>query len=268
MKWFVIVVIVAAISLKVNGLNMTPNIKFKFKQLIEAPIVEYEAEIIRATFSNLEISEFYVMKLKTITYLKDQHRKLLWSIEIIYNKKCECERQVEYPLYNESNMTKEMELNYQNQKENKHEILAVLTFNYSIRFLVETYGCKNSDHEDKIHKNEITLILYKNIEPLNVKVFNQTFVVYAYILGYLQIINKAIENNSVERNEEIFYDIIHYCEKNANNINHVSSFDDLYSDVTIKNPKNVWLSFIVSVVIVLTILVLTTSISTFCNDDM
>ena len=268
MKWFVVVVIVAAISLEVNGLNREPNVKFKFKRLTVGPIVEYEAQTIRETYSNLQISEFYSVKLKTMTYLKNQRLKFLWVLEIKYNKRCECEREVKLPFYTVSNITEEMENNYQTQEEDKYEILAFLTFNHSMKFLMEAYGCMNSDPKDKIHKNEFTLILYKTNEPLNLKIWNNQFVVYSYILGYLRIINTAIENNTDENNEKVFSDIVNYCQENTDNINHVSKFDDLYSDSTIEAPKMVKFPFIVPVVIVLTILVLTAIISTFCNDVM
>ena len=86
MKWFVIVVIFAAMYLKIEGLKMNPNVKFGFKQLTSDHTVDYTFEKIRETYSNLQISQFYDIKLKELTYLKKQHGKLVWSLLIEYKK--------------------------------------------------------------------------------------------------------------------------------------------------------------------------------------
>lgn len=153
---------------------------------------------------------------------------------------------------------------YEDSEGKKLEVVDNLTYNYSFPTLMNFYGCHNAVNNDMMHWNQIKLILFKNSQKFEITAWNQTITAYPFMLGHIQIMNTAIEDNTEEENEVVFNDLIEYCQKvlKSENKNYIPTFDDVYSN-NVLTPT----SYYDPILIVGMILFLVIIFNCFGNDD-
>lgn len=223
MKCIVIVVAILFAS-QINSTIRYPNILLTFKTLSDYQFIEYSIETIEGSFSPLHILKLYTISLR----VRALNTKPYFTFDILFRYKSEfdCDTRFNIPLLPIEKRLDE----YDNCETKLQEILPVLSLNSSALLFMQFYGCNNSKLDDKMHENQIDLHLYKNSEPIEVRLWNETYTVHSSMLGYIKIMNIATKGNSDEENEGVFNDLTEYCQKVANisNKNYIPTFDDIY----------------------------------------
>lgn len=258
MKCIMIVGSLFLALVQINSTVISPNILLTFKTLTDYQQIEYSIESIEGSFSPLYISQLYASSLRIVQMNSPPGTYLRIDILFDYKNNDNCVDRFNIPVDMMNNTLGE----YTNWEGHHQKLLFALSTNSSSFRFMQFYGCINSKLDDKLHNNQIYLYLFKNSEPIDIHVWNETFQVYSSILGYIKILNKAIEGNSDDENEAVFNDLTEYCHKIADisNKNYIPTFDDLYLD---DNIETLWNGYTFHVVIILFFLMLMMIMSYF-----
>lgn len=266
MKFFVAVVIVSVIALNIYGLNLRPNVQLTLNALTDFDTLEYSIEPLMGSFSALHARRSSVISLRSFTIHGPNNR--WWTIQFQHKNQMNCYWNVNVPLSENPNILDDSYVKYESWKGKKQKVLHSFYDNKSIPFLMEFYGCKRANKHDKIHQNQLNLVLLKNSEPKKIEVWNTTLTFYPSFLGYLQTKNIVNKYNTDEKNERIFRDLIHYCQHIADipeSKNYIPSFESSYENHHLQPTKTTWIfKYILIIIVALLILLLIICIG-FCS---
>lgn len=242
-----VVVFVAVLALNIYGLTLRPNVELTIKALTPESI-DYVIEPLKGSFSPLHVSRSYVITMSSISFNSQYESYFMLGIK--HTNQYNCDLSVSIPLDKNPAILVDSYVEFDNWKGKKHKIVHSLQDNKSIPLLMQFYGCKHTKLGDLIHINEINLVIIKNSEPSDIKIWNNSVTSYPSLLGYLQVKNMANRNNTDEENEHVFRDLMIYCQKTATipeSQNYISTFQDVYEKDDLEDaieddiPKNNWI---------------------------
>lgn len=270
MKCFVVVVIVTVLALNIYGLNLRPNIQLTFNVLTDFNTLEYSIEPLVGSFSPLHVSSSYIISLRS--FPMNDNDMIWWSIQFQHKNQINCNWFTDIPLDKNPNINPvchpDSNVEDETWKGKKHKVLHSFCDNKSIPLLMEFYGCKRARKDDKIHWNQIVLVLFKNSEPTKIEVWNKSLTFYPSFLGYLQIKNIANTSNTDEQNELVFRDLILYCQYIAEiqvSRNYIPSFEKFYGNDHLQPSKTTWIFKYIPIIIIATLILLLIIFISFCS---
>lgn len=259
MKCFVVIVIILVLVLNIFGLKLFPNVKLTLKTLSGIGSMQYLIEPLAGSFSPLHPSGSYSISLESILF--ENHQELYWMLNFKHTNKNNCNWSFQLTVEEVPEKQDGSFVEFESWRDKKHKVVKFLHDNKKIPLVMDFYGCIKSNRFDQMHNNEINLILFEYNKPSEITAWNATFIIHQSLLGYLQIKNVANANNTDEKNEQIFRDLIIYCMDVQNIKGYIPSFDGLYEKNASKIPNE--LTFVSIIVVAILFLCLITC-SYFC----
>lgn len=262
MKCLVGVVLVKVLFLNIYGLTLKPNVEMTIKAFTHDSI-DYVIEPLEGSFSPLHVSRSYVI---TIRSFAGQYMSF-WMLLIKQTNQYNCDLSVSISMEKNPTILVDSYVNFDNWEGQKQTIVESLQDNKSIPLVMQIYGCKRTRIGDLIHNNEINLVIFKNREPSDVQIWNDTLTIYPSLLGYLQVKNMANINNTDEENELVFHDLMIYCQNVATipeSQNYIASFQDFYEDDDLVIIKSNWNFEYLPIATVAALILMTITCSCFC----